>query len=66
LDAGWREEDLSDFAQQHFRKAFFAMKPRDLMAIINSALYRDFFARRFLKELKLQLSARSAATTNEQ
>lgn len=49
LEAGWREEDLADFASKHFRKAFFSMRPRDLMAIINSALYRDFFARRFLK-----------------
>ncbi len=26
------------------------MEARDLVAILNSALYRDYFARRFLKE----------------
>ncbi|MBR0899957.1 hypothetical protein JQ616_33820 [Bradyrhizobium tropiciagri] len=42
--------DLAQFALQHFKKPFYAMKPRDLIAIVNSALYHDFFARRFLKQ----------------
>ena len=50
IDAGWRETDLALFARKHFKKPFYAMKPRDLIAIINSALYHDFFARRFLKQ----------------
>lgn len=50
LEAGWTEQDLADFARWHFGKPFFAMSRRNLMAIINSALNTDYFARRFLRE----------------
>ncbi|MET4292503.1 hypothetical protein [Bradyrhizobium sp. LB5.2] len=52
MSIGWAERDLADFARSHFSKPFYAMQPRDLIAIINSALYHDFFARRFLKQRK--------------
>jgi hypothetical protein len=50
LQAGWTEQDLADLARWHFGKPFFAMSRRNLMAIVNSALNTDYFARRFLKE----------------
>ncbi|QIG96573.1 hypothetical protein [Bradyrhizobium sp. 6(2017)] len=57
LEAGWSELDLAAFALQHFKKPFYAMKPKDLIAIINSALYGDFFARHFLKQRAARASA---------
>jgi hypothetical protein len=50
--AGWTEDQLADLARVHFSKPFAAMGPGDLIAVINSAAYRDYFARRFLKQRK--------------
>jgi hypothetical protein len=50
LKAGWTEDDLADFARWHFGTPFIGLSRRKLMAIINSALSRDYFARRFMKE----------------
>lgn len=50
LKDSWSENDLADFARWHFGTPFIGLSRRKLMAIINSALTRDYFARRFLKE----------------
>ncbi|MET4390857.1 hypothetical protein ABIB73_006643 [Bradyrhizobium sp. F1.4.3] len=50
LQQGWTEATLAEFARWHTGKPFFAVNRRMLMAVINSALLRDRFAKQFLKE----------------
>ncbi len=50
LQHGWTETDLAEFARWHTGRPFLAVNRRTLMAVINSALLRDRFAKRFLKE----------------
>jgi hypothetical protein len=50
LKAGWSESDLAAFARWHFGTPLIGLSRRKLMAVINSALSRDYFACRFLKE----------------
>ncbi|MCG2642443.1 MULTISPECIES: hypothetical protein [Bradyrhizobium] len=52
LQQGWSEDDLAEFTRWHTGRPFFAVSRRMLMAAINSALQRDRFAKRFLKERK--------------
>ncbi len=67
---GWTEDQLADLARAHFRKPLSAMRPRDLIAVINSAAYHDFFARRFIKQRKRaalkasKAAARKSLTSN--
>lgn len=69
LSTGWSEYDLAEFARHHFSAPLGWLRPPGLIAIINSALYRDFFARRFLKQQRKQRTkARSRVLnhTNQQ
>ena len=50
LQQGWTEDTLAEFARWHTGRPFFAVNRRMLMAVINSALLRDRFARQYFKE----------------
>lgn len=50
LQQGWTEDTLAEFARWHTGRPFFAVNRRILMAVINSALLRDRFAKQFLVE----------------
>lgn len=50
LQQGWPEDTLAEFARWHTGRPFFAVSRRMLMAVINSAMRRDRFAKQFLKE----------------
>ncbi|MGC0325018.1 hypothetical protein ABIG06_005647 [Bradyrhizobium sp. USDA 326] len=61
LQHGWSEDSLAEFARWHTGKPFFAVNRRMLMAVINSALLRDRFAKQFLKEREQRPIALHAA-----
>lgn len=50
LQQGWTEDTLAEFARWHTGRPFFAVSRRMLMAVINSGLQSDRFAKQFLKE----------------